>query len=164
MRIRLAREEEIALLPEIEESAAGIFAAHGLARPEHTEAAPAENWREPFDQQLLWVAVDGDETPVGFLAGHLHEDVFYIAELDVHQDHQGQGVGRRLMGVAEEAARGLGKAEMALTTFDNVPWNKAFYESLGFHVPDPMPDWLAGLLEIEREKGLANRCGMILKL
>lgn len=164
MRIRLAREEEIALIPDIEESAAGIFAAQGLERPSHTEAAPAENWRAPFEQQLLWVAVDGDEHPVGFLAGHLHEEIFYVAELDVHRDHQGQGIGRRLMGVAEEAARGLGKTAMALTTFDNLPWNKPFYESLGFRVPDPMPPWLAHLLQIEREKGLTNRCGMILKL
>jgi GNAT superfamily N-acetyltransferase len=162
--IRLAREDELPRIVEIEDSAAEVFEREGYPLGDGADTAPAENWRPALEAGLLWVCEDAQQIPVAFLAGHIHEDVFYVAELDVHLDHQHQGIGRRLMNTAEQQARAMGLSQMALTTFTHVPWNAPFYQKLGFEIVEHPPAWLASILRIEAEKGLTNRCGMILKL
>lgn len=78
----------------------------------------------------VWVAeVDGRVLGgiVVVLGGHAH-----IANLAVHPDAGGQGVGRALIDQAVAAARAAGHAEMQLATHAQMTSTQAFYERLGW--------------------------------
>lgn len=80
-----------------------------------------------------WVALM-DGKVVGCLMGGMHEDSWHLANVAVHPDTGGKGVGRRLINHAESLARGLGIGEMVLATHKDLPENIALYEHLGWKV------------------------------
>jgi GNAT superfamily N-acetyltransferase len=160
--IRLARPDEVALLPAIELSAGRLFVEHGFG--DKLRAAPAEQWRPCQEAGLLWMVEGSGGAPVAFLAGHIHEDVFFVSELDVGYEHQRQGLGRQLMAVAEQDARRRGLAQMALVTSRTPPWNAPFYASLGYAIAERPPPWLARILALEASRGAEDRCGMLKSL
>lgn len=127
-----------------------------------THASPAEAWRPQLDAGTLWVA-EADGRVVAFLAASADGDRLHIDEVDVEHGRQGQGVGRRLIQHVIAWAKAEGFAGLSLTTFRNVPWNGPFYGSLGFVEDDSGPA-LQAILRSEAEKGLADRCAMVLAL
>jgi predicted N-acetyltransferase YhbS len=52
----------------------------------------------------------------------------------VRPDGQGTGIGRALMDRARMWAVATDRPAITLTTFADVPWNRPFYEHLGFRV------------------------------
>lgn len=163
MRIRPTLAGDIPLLPSIERSAAQAF----LSVPSLAWLAAGEVLSE-FEHQLFvqaqasWVAVDEHERVMGFLCARLEGDALHIHEVSVAQQAQGQGLGRGLIAQAIGAARGMGCAEVTLTTFAQVPWNAPFYQRLGFAVisQEQLGERLLGILEEERRLGLVGRCAM----
>lgn len=165
VRIRRTSREDIAALPAVERSAAELFLSiPALAwivddplttEVEHAELAAAGT---------SWVALQGVR-PVGFLLAEVIADELHVWEVAVSRDHQGQGIGRRLMAAAVDAARSRGLAAVTLTTFLNVPWNAPFCQRLGFQplVPE-MTGRLAALLAEEAARDLPDRCAMRLAL
>ena len=92
------------------------------------------------------VALIGDE-PAGFIA--FNEDE--INQLYIHQDHQGQGIGRALIDEAKSyavAARGL-HAGLSVRTFDVNQGARAFYQALGFEERAGNTNNEEGLLDLE---------------
>lgn len=71
-------------------------------------------------------------------------------------DHQGRGLGRALVDRAEQWAKGRDLKALTLTTFDHIPWNRPFYEHLGFRVlaDDEVGPGLRALRESEAAHGL----------
>ena len=71
----------------------------------------------------------------------------------MHPDHARQGLGARLIDAGAAWARELGHTAITLTTFREVPWNRPYYERIGFHVVPP-GDWTPGIAErvAEEEK------------
>ena len=127
-----------------------------------SEASPAETWRPRLDAGTLWV-VETDGRVIAFLAATAHGDRLHIDEVDVEQGHQGKGVGRGLIRHVIAWARTQGFASVSLTTFRNVPWNGPFYASLGF-VEDRRLPALQEILRTEADRGLQDRCAMVLAL
>lgn len=127
-----------------------------------SDASPAETWRPRLDAGTLWV-VETAGRVIAFLAATAHGDRLHIDEVDVEQGHQGQGVGRRLIQHVVAWARAQGFASVSLTTFRNVPWNGPFYASLGFAEDDRLPA-LQAILQAEADRGLTDRCAMVLAL
>ena len=170
--IRLARQDDVSRMAEIETSAATLFQDAGIAiyaeeTPEHhADITPAEVWRPIVEAGLVWVA-ELDGSVVAFLAGRLEPDSLHVLEFDVHREAQGRGIGRRLLGVAIAEARRRGLAGLSLTTFRDVPWNAPFYASAGFAIVgrEAAPAWLTAYLDREAERGLdpARRCAMSLR-
>lgn len=91
----------------------------------------------PVDQGLdadlrdnhVWVAVDG----TGVLGGVvlvLTGDSAHLANLAVHPDGAGRGLGRDLISVAMDAARATGQTEIVLVTHQDMTATRAFYERL----------------------------------
>jgi GNAT superfamily N-acetyltransferase len=82
----------------------------------------------------LWVA-RADAVAVGFAHVHvLDQRTAHLEELDVLSEHGRRGLGTRLV---EEVCRWAGLAgfeRVTLTTFRDVPFNRPFYERLGFRV------------------------------
>lgn len=153
--IRLARPDEAALLPPIERSASESFRTiAAFASWADAALLPAEFHAPRIAAGAVWVAEEGG-VPVGFacaerIAGELH-----IWELDVRQDRQGHGIGRRLLEAVLAAARREGIAAVTLTTLREVPWNAPFYERLGFVLleREAIGPRLAAILDREAEQG-----------
>lgn len=163
MRIRPTLTEDIPLLPNIERSAAQAFlSVPSLAWLAASEVLSEAAHRTFIQAQASWVAVDAQERVMGFLCARLEGDALHIHEVSVAQQAQGQGLGRGLIAQAIGAARGMGCAQVTLTTFAQVPWNAPFYQRLGFAVmsQEQLGERLLGVLEGERRHGLVGRCAM----
>lgn len=64
---------------------------------------------------------------------------WYLGLLSVAPDCQGRGLGRRLVGAAEEACRAEGGKFLDLTVVSQRKELFGFYEGLGFHACDVLP-------------------------
>lgn len=87
---------------------------------------------------------------VGALVLYPRRDHMLLANVAVHPDHQGQGIGRALLDWAESTARAEGYREMRLFTHQGMPENVALYERLGW-------------VELKSEPG-SNKVAMIKRL
>lgn len=76
------------------------------------------------------------EEPHGGVAGIivllLKPDHLLLDNIAVRPEHQGQGIGRRLIAFAESEARRLGRTELRLYTHEKMIENIALYRRLGF--------------------------------
>jgi putative acetyltransferase len=99
----------------------------------------------------LWVLVDPDETPIGFL-GLAGDD---ISALFIDPAHLGQGGGRLLVAHAQRLRGG----ELTVDVNEQNPAARQFYEALGFTVVGRSPLDDEGrpfpLLHMRRQAGLA---------
>ncbi len=169
--VQPAMLRHLALLPAIEAAAEALFpsgrlgAAMGSTRPLAVlQLAQA--------QGLLWVALDADDTPVGFAmarwldaAGHASKlRTLHLQEMDVHPEHGRRGLGSALVRHVAEEARRRGSAGVTLTTFADMPWNAPFYQREGFVTlqPGDLSPPLRAILDDEVAHGLQQRVAMLL--
>lgn len=75
----------------------------------------------------------------------------HLIEIDVDPDHQGEGLGRRLIEAGADWARSKGLEAMTLTTYRDVPWNAPYYARLGFASFEPGPERRALHAAVKRE-------------
>jgi ribosomal protein S18 acetylase RimI-like enzyme len=61
-----------------------------------------------------------------------HAEVLYLGKLAVDAGHQGRGLARRLVTLAEARARGVGLAVLELQTRVELVENQRVFERLGF--------------------------------
>lgn len=165
-RIRLAREDDTALLSVVERSAARRF-----------QIVPGLEWVAEggvlsdvlhlgcIRGGTCWVAVDEHDIPVGFLSAEaVAERELHIHEMSVSEAFQGHGIGRALLEAAIEWATIHHLAGLTLTTFRAIPWNAPFYSRMGFEVlsVSGLDERLSALLRKEVEEGFAEgtRCAM----
>ena len=80
-----------------------------------------------------WVATEDDDV-VGFVVTELIDDVVHIEEIDVARRAGRQGHASRLLDTVTAWAEARGSRAVTLTTFDDVPWNRPWYERHGFRV------------------------------
>jgi GNAT superfamily N-acetyltransferase len=71
---------------------------------------------------------------LGVVETHLHADHLWVENLCVAPDHQGQGIGGRLLARAEALARAAGRRRIALLTNPAFTGNVAFYLRHDFEV------------------------------
>jgi GNAT superfamily N-acetyltransferase len=69
---------------------------------------------------------------VAVLTLYPREDHLLVENVVVHPDAQGRGLGRVLMGFAEQEAARLGITRMALVTHEVMTENQAIYAHLGY--------------------------------
>ncbi|MGY5780594.1 GNAT family N-acetyltransferase [Rhizobium sp. LEGMi135b] len=163
--IRSAKAEELHLLAAIEIDAFWALHEAGAVACEPT-SLPLDILQQSLAEQLLFVAIDGDNEPFGFLAGIRKDGSVHIAEIDVVRRWQRRGVGRRLIDAAITEARAQGAAGVTLTTDRQVAFNAPFYASLGFCIlnDEERPAVLTQILENELAHGAdpARRVAMAL--
>lgn len=166
--VRNARAGELEALRAIEMDAVAALIDAGVPFPGEPHPLSSEQLATYCADGLLMVAVDGDDTPVGFVAAEEISGMLYIAEIDVLRRLQGKGIGRLLMHAAIDAARSRGLSAVVLTTDRFVVFNYPFYRSLGFEEPEAenMPAGLRAILDAEVENGMdpERRAGMVLRL
>lgn len=131
-RIRLAREQELALLPEIERRAGSLLQGHVAQAVFAAHALALDALRAGLARGQLWVALANDGRCVGYLLGGCLDGGFHLQQMDVDPDAGRRGHGRALLRHARAAATAAGFRCMLLTTLRDVPWNAPFYASEGF--------------------------------
>jgi NAD(P)H-dependent FMN reductase/GNAT superfamily N-acetyltransferase len=150
-----ARPEHLPDIPNIELAAARLLSGHA---PESvlTETTSDAVLQEALRQGHLWVSQSGD-VPVGFA----HVEVIdartaHLEEIDVLPAHSRRGLGTRLVTAVCDWAAAAGYDSVTLTTFRDVPWNRPFYETLGFRiVPNAeLSAALRSIVEDETRRGL----------
>jgi GNAT superfamily N-acetyltransferase len=163
--IRPAKAADAAFLPDIERSAGEAFRHFpGLAWIADDAVQSEQSHLRFIEGGAAWVSVDAADVPIGFLCGEMLHDNLHIWELAVAHDHQGRGIGRRLLDQSKQWAAQRKLAAITLTTFRAVPWNEPFYRSEGFVtlLPEELTQTLRDILASEIEAGLPaeRRCAM----
>jgi GNAT superfamily N-acetyltransferase len=131
-RIRLARPEDAEALPDIERAAAILFADDpDCVRLDLEDVWAAKEHRSLIARGHCLVAEMGADV-IGFLATQPFGRELHIWEMDVHPDHQGQGIGTVLLRACLVDATNSGFSAVTLTTFRDLPWNGPFYSRIGF--------------------------------
>ncbi|MEP1699207.1 MAG: GNAT family N-acetyltransferase [Paracoccaceae bacterium] len=93
--------------------------------------AVSDGCAEDIVTNQVWVAVNGDEVVAGLVL--IARDGFMkLANLAVHPDHAGKGLGRELITLAERETKRQGYVEMRLNTHVDMPENVRLYQRLGW--------------------------------
>lgn len=130
--IRNTRPSDAEGLRRIERAAGARFRDIGMDDVAADEPLPAVELVAAARAGRSWVAVDGDDRAVGYVVVEVVDGCAHIGQLSVEPDHQGRGLARDLVGQVEEWAATRALSAVTLTTFRDVPWNRPFYEHLGF--------------------------------
>jgi GNAT superfamily N-acetyltransferase len=136
--IRPAAPGEIDLLIAIDDDASQLYARSGLALNltggNAFSVAERARWLESARRGCAFVAVDAQDAGVGFAALGEVDGQPYLDQLAVRLAAMRRGIGRSLLGLAVDWARGQGGDALWLTTWSHLPYNRPFYERDGFVV------------------------------
>ena len=80
----------------------------------------------------VWVFDDGLAGIIGVIELIPHPDHLYVENVAISPARQGQGLGRRLLDLAEREARARGLTQLGLLTNERYTSNIAMYERSGF--------------------------------
>jgi GNAT superfamily N-acetyltransferase len=143
--IRAARPDEFVQLRDLELKADALFETVGIGPFINDQA------EDHFAEAALVLVIN--DPPEGFVCVELVDGIPHIWQLSVDPDHGRKGLGRALVEAASDWARSEGFGAMTLTTYRDVPWNRPFYESLGFVVMDTLTPELIEIRQHERAIG-----------
>ena len=155
-RVRAACREDGAVLQEIERLAGARFREVGLATVADEDPPSLEELAEYADSGRSWVAVDESNKPVGYVIVDEVDRNAHVEQMSVIPAHQNRGVGRSLLAQVQAWASDTGRRAITLTTYTEVPWNRALYQHLGFRVLNynEVGPELRAIREAERDRGL----------
>lgn len=164
-RIRKARTADFPQLREIERVASSAFERVGLGGVTSGDATSIADFVACAQHDLLWVAADAGDGPVGFAFVEIVGGLPHLDELDVHPDHGRRGIGAQLVHAVLDWARSVDFPAVTLTTFRDVPWNRPFYERLGFVVVDEAEQTpeLRALVQAEARRGLPPAIRVVMR-
>jgi GNAT superfamily N-acetyltransferase len=126
-RIRRAGPADLAVVSGIVDRAYGVYVERIGMRPGPMDA----DYRDALDRGLVWVAVEG-EAVLGLIVLVENPDHLLIENVAVDPARQGEGVGRALLGFAEDSAREVGLDAIRLYTHEKMSENLALYAHLGY--------------------------------
>jgi GNAT superfamily N-acetyltransferase len=167
--VRLARADDIALLPSVERRAVRLFddwlSATGLTAEVLEDVSSIEEFEEARARGHLWVAVSEAHDVVGFAQVVILDGLAHLDEIDVVPECGRRGIGSRLVEAVCEWAARSGYEKVTLSTFRDVPFNAPFYARLGFTVVDPaaLPPEHAQLVHNEHARGLRTELRVIME-
>lgn len=161
--IRRAEPEDFAKLGAIEVSAGKLFREHG-----HGDVADNPPTDMPFILSCARfgtvLVAEHDGELAGFALAASFDRCAHLYEVSVSRDHQGHGIGRKLVTAVCQWATEKDYQAITLSTFTDLPWNAPFYATLGFQMV-PAGDYSPALrLLTGREEGsgldMSRRCIM----
>lgn len=148
--VRRAREDEVAVLTEIE-----IDADQRYADSAHPEFAagnhiPTDALARAASRGLVLVAEEAGAI-LGWVLLTGSGDEWCVGQISVRRSAGGRGIGTQLLQTLIEAARAAGKPSIVLNTQSDVAWNAPWYERHGFVVVPP-DEWTADMHVIADEQ------------
>ena len=134
--IRAARSDELEKLREIERAAGSIFRGLGMDAIADDEPPSTATLAVLQAAGRAWVSTDDADEPVAYLLVQVTDAGAHIEHVSVHPRAARQGLGRALIETAASWARQHGLDALTLTAYRDVPWNRPYYERLGFQIVD----------------------------
>lgn len=134
--IRAARSDELEKLRELERAAGSIFRELGMDAIADDEPPSTATLAVLQAAGRVWVATDDGDEPVAYLLVQVIDARAHIEQVSVDPRAARQGLGRALIETAASWAREHGFKALTLTTYRDVPWNRPYYERLGFQIVD----------------------------
>lgn len=126
LRIRKAQQADAVALVLCIDAAYARYASRISDLPPVSEGCDEE-----IAKDRVWIAVEEGQVIGGvFLVPQ--EGFMKLANVVVHPDHGGKGIGRALIAFSESEAKRLGYDEMRLNTHVAMPENVALYIHLGW--------------------------------
>jgi ribosomal protein S18 acetylase RimI-like enzyme len=125
--IRPARPDDLSDIARIVHDAY----AHYVARMGQRPGPMDDDYPARIAERAVWVS-ERDGQIAGLLVLLLQPDHVLLDNVAVAQSHQGQGIGRLLVGFAETEAERRGYSEVRLYTHVTMVENQALYRRLGF--------------------------------
>jgi GNAT superfamily N-acetyltransferase len=153
--IRVANADELPIVIDIERRSSVRFReVDGLEHWVDDVTEMSDLW-PALEREMVWVATVGDE-PVGWCYASVVDDSLFVEQVDVLPDFGRRGVGGRLLDTVSTDSGARGLRAVTLTTDAHVPWNRPWYEKVGFRVlaPDEVGPQLAAKVAHEAERGL----------
>lgn len=110
-----------------------VFAAAYASYQERLKDLPdvSGGLADDIATHIVWIA-ETDGQIAGGVVLVQSGDAFHLANIAVHPDHGGKGIGRALITNAEDFARDKAASELALATHVGMPGNLALYRHLGW--------------------------------
>lgn len=155
--IRAAISSDLDLLGEIERAADELFESS----PVEHDVLSRELLEKGMNDGLLYVA-ELDGAVIGFASAFVRESYFHLGQVSVTPKCGRRGAGRRLVQRVIDEAKTREFPGVTLTTYGSVPWNRPFYESMGFVVlgEEEMDAGLVASLAEQRRIGMVDRVAM----
>ncbi len=88
----------------------------------------------------VWLMEESPDEPIALIALEDHGDHLHIFSIAVLPEHQGSGVGRKLLGFAEDMARRLDRPALTLCTNEKMTRNIGIYGRYGFRETQRRPN------------------------
>lgn len=132
--IRGARPNDLVSLSELEHVADGAFAAIGMEPIADAQPTPTGVLAGYADAGRAWVWVDASDRPVGFVVVDVIDGAAHVEQVSVDPGHAHRGIGASLIDFTARWAAAEGLDALTLITFRDVPWNRPYYQRLGFEV------------------------------
>lgn len=126
-KLRPARPGEGKRLHALEKEAGELFRCVGMDDIADAPATPPRIYESYISASRARVC-EQDGRLAGFLTWETRDSRCFICEVSVAAAFQGNGVGAQLI---------AGVQQPSLSCFKDVPWNKPYYERLGFLAVDP---------------------------
>lgn len=130
MKIRLAQDKDYAGIARLHR--ATVRSVNAKDYPQDiieiwSMRSSAQRFRGNEDRCKRWVAVEGDKV-IGFVDHSLDGELW---GLYVHKDYIGEGIGSRLLGIAEDSIKKAGRKEIILKSTITA---RGFYQKHGYEV------------------------------
>lgn len=153
MRIRRAKPRDAKALEAVYQAA--YAETEELGFPMKAAEATADRIRHWMDEERVLVAVSNKEAVGAVRLEPTTDGYLKVSRLAVHDEHQREGVGSRLMDAAESTAREEGFEGVRLTTPPDHPYLPAFYRGRGYErvaeYPLPYRNYDEIVMELEVE-------------
>lgn len=91
----------------------------------------SEGCAEDIANNQVWVVVQSDKIIAGVILV-TGNGFMKLANIAVHPEHSGKGLGRKLIELSEREAKRQGLNQIRLNTHVNMPENVLFYKHLGW--------------------------------
>jgi len=134
MRIRAARQRDLAVMQDIERAAGSLFGEIGMPEIAEDGPLPVEELARYRQDHRAWVAADDADVPAAYLIAGIVDGSLHIEQVSVHPRAARRKIGRMLLEHASAYAAARGIRGLTLTTFAEVPWNAPYYARCGFRV------------------------------
>lgn len=160
--VRVARAVDFGRLEAIERAAANLFSPDDLPMSLRTGTVPRAELERGVRRDLLWVTVDDQDVPMGFLLATPVDRNLHVTEMSVDPAFGRRGLGSALLETVLRNANERGYSAVTLTTFSHVPWNAPFYLRRGFRRLEEtsLGPELAAILGAARARGLDHRVAL----